>query len=55
MIWPHKKGLNLNFRDNDAIYGDEVRRFLKETGIEEVSTAFRSPWKNGLSTKGQCL
>jgi len=34
------------FRDNDAIYGDEVGRFLKGTGIEEVRTAFRSPWQN---------
>ena len=34
------------FRDNDAIYGDEVCRFLKQTGIEEVRTAFRSPWQS---------
>jgi transposase InsO family protein len=34
------------FRDNDGIYGDEVARFLKGTGIEEVRTAFRCPWQN---------
>ena len=34
------------FRDNDGIYGDEVGRFLKGTGIEEVRTAFRCPWQN---------
>ena len=34
------------FRDNDGIYGDEVGRFLKGTGIDEVKTAFRSPWQN---------
>ena len=34
------------FRDNDGIYGDEVSRFLKRTGIEEVKTAYRSPWQN---------
>jgi putative transposase len=34
------------FRDHDAIYGDEVGRFLKGMGIEEVRTAFRSPWQN---------
>jgi transposase InsO family protein len=34
------------FRDNDAIHGNEVGRFLKGTGIEEVRTAFRSPWQN---------
>jgi hypothetical protein len=30
------------FRDNDAIYGGEVGRFLKGMGIEEVRTAFSS-------------
>ena len=34
------------FRDNDVIYGGEVGRFLKGMGIEEVRTAFRSPWQN---------
>jgi hypothetical protein len=34
------------FRDNDAIYGDEVGRFLKRTGIEGVRIAFQSPWQN---------
>jgi putative transposase len=34
------------FRDNDAIYGDEVDRFLKRTGIEELRAALRSPWQN---------
>jgi transposase InsO family protein len=34
------------FRDNDAIYGDEVDRFLVGTGIKEVKTAHRCPWQN---------
>ncbi len=34
------------FRDNDGIYGDEVGRFLVGTGIQEVKTAYRSPWQN---------
>jgi transposase InsO family protein len=34
------------FRDNDGIYGDDVSQFLRGTGIEEVRTAFRSPWQN---------
>jgi transposase InsO family protein len=34
------------FRDNDGIYGLEVGRFLKGTGVEEVKTAFRCPWQN---------
>ena len=34
------------FRDNDAIYGNGVGAFLKSCHIEEVRTAFRSPWQN---------
>ena len=34
------------FRDNDQIYGDGVRAFLDSSGINEVRTAFRSPWQN---------
>jgi transposase InsO family protein len=34
------------FRDNDRIYGHGIRAFLLRCGIEEVRTAFRSPWQN---------
>ena len=34
------------FRDNDRIYGLGIKMFLKSSGIEEVRTAFRSPWQN---------
>jgi transposase InsO family protein len=34
------------FRDNDGIYGHEVPRFLDACGIQEVRTAYRSPWQN---------
>jgi len=34
------------FRDNDGIYGYGVRGFLDRCGIEEVRTAYRSPWQN---------
>ena len=34
------------FRDNDGIYGNGVRAFLESSGIEEVRTAYRSPWQN---------
>ena len=34
------------FRDNDGIYGSGVRAFLDIGGIEEVRTAYRSPWQN---------
>ena len=32
--------------DRDSIYGDEFRRRIKSMGIEEVCTAFRSPWQS---------
>ena len=34
------------FRDNDSIYGHGVPQFLKNCGIKEVRTAYRSPWQN---------
>ena len=34
------------FRDNDALFGNGVRAFLDSCGIEEVRTAYRSPWQN---------
>jgi len=34
------------FRDNDASYGHGIRAFLDRCDIEEVRTAFRSPWQN---------
>jgi transposase InsO family protein len=34
------------FRDNDGIYGHGVRTFLISCGIQEVRTAYRSPWQN---------
>ena len=34
------------FRDNDGIYGHGVWAFLSSCGIEEIRTAYRSPWQN---------
>jgi transposase InsO family protein len=34
------------FLDNDSIYGHGVRKFLDSCNIEEVRTAYRSPWQN---------
>ena len=33
-------------RDNEKIYGSAVPTFLERCGIEEVRTAYRSPWQN---------
>jgi len=34
------------FRDNDRIFGHAVPAFLKACGVEEIRTAYRSPWQN---------
>jgi len=34
------------FRDNDGLYGHSVRLFLDRCGINEVRTAYQSPWQN---------
>ncbi len=34
------------FRDNDRIYGYGVAAFLTSCGIQEVRTAYQSPWQN---------
>ena len=33
-------------RDNDGLDGTKVSRFLKDSGIQEVRSAYRSPWQN---------
>ena len=33
-------------RDNDGLYGKRISKFLKDSGMEEVRTAYRSPWQN---------
>ena len=33
-------------RDRDAIFGNEVKRLLKDMGIHEVLTSPRSPWQS---------
>jgi len=34
------------FRDNDGIFGYGVRAFLERCAIQEVRTAYESPWQN---------
>ena len=43
---PFGRQLRYLFRDNDGMYGEGVPAFLKSCGIEEVRTAYRSPWQN---------
>ncbi len=48
-------------RDNDRTYGQIFRRRLKAMGIEDCTTAPRSPWQNGFvervigSLRRECL
>ena len=34
-------------RDRDSIYGKKFKERVKQFGVKEVVTAFRSPWQNG--------
>ena len=43
---PYSQQPRYLFRDNDGIYGNGLAAFLKHCGIEEVRTAYRSPWQN---------
>jgi transposase InsO family protein len=43
---PFGKQPRFMFRDNDRKYGHGVKAFLESCGIEEVKTAYRSPWQN---------
>ncbi len=38
-------------RDNDKIYGREFRDRVNGLGLEQIRTAFRSPWQNGFSER----
>jgi transposase InsO family protein len=43
---PFVEGPRFIHRDNDGLYGKGVSKFLKAPGVEEVRSAFRSPWQN---------
>jgi transposase InsO family protein len=38
-------------RDNDKIYGTEFRDRVDGLGLEQIRTAFRSPWQNGFAER----
>jgi transposase InsO family protein len=38
-------------RDNDKIYGTKFRDRVDGLGLEQIRTAFRSPWQNGFSER----
>ena len=44
--FPYDSAPRYLLRDRDLIYGEELRRRIKNMGIKEVITASRSPWQN---------
>ena len=38
-------------RDNDRIYGTRFRDRVDGLGLEQIRTAFRSPWQNGYAER----
>jgi transposase InsO family protein len=48
-------------RDRDSIYGDQFRQRVRSMDIEEVVTAYKSPWQNAYverlhgSIRRECL
>jgi transposase InsO family protein len=38
-------------RDNDKIYGAKFRHRIDGLGLEQIRTAFRSPWQNGFAER----
>jgi putative transposase len=44
--FPYKTAPRCLLRDNDKKYGRAVKGKIKAMGIEDVTTAYRSPWQN---------
>ncbi|MCP4607429.1 MAG: transposase [Planctomycetes bacterium] len=44
--FPYGRVTRFILRDRDSIYGREFKRRVKNIGIEEVITAYKSPWQN---------
>jgi transposase InsO family protein len=44
--FPYNTAARFLLHDRDSVYGSAFRRRVKGMGIEEVTTAYRSPWQN---------
>lgn len=49
--FPEESAPRFLIRDNDGIYGQAFRRQLEVMGIEDVRTAYRSPWQNAYAER----
>ena len=45
-VFPYDTAPRFLLRDNDKKYGHVVKDRIESMGIEDVTTAFRSPWQN---------
>ena len=44
--FPYDSALRFLLRDRDGVYGSIFRHRMKDMGIEEILTAYRSPWQS---------
>jgi putative transposase len=44
--FPYDEAPRFLLRDNDGVYGDEFSSRVESMNIDEVKTAYRSPWQN---------
>jgi len=44
--FPYDSAPRFLLRDNDRIYGEEFSNRVTHMGVDEVTTAYRSPWQN---------
>ncbi len=49
--FPYESSPRFLLRDNDSIYGSEFQRTVELLDIQEVRTAYRSPWQNAYAER----
>lgn len=49
--FPSDTSVRYLIHDNDSIFSDRLDESISSFGIEPKSTAFRSPWQNGLADR----
>jgi putative transposase len=49
--FPEESAPRFLIRDNDGIYGHAFKRQLEVMGIEDIRTAYRSPWQNAYAER----
>ncbi len=49
--FPGDTAMKFMIHDNDSIFSDRVDEVITRSGLEPKTTAFRSPWQNGLAER----